>query len=185
MRNFQNETNESRKKLKKLGEVIPVKLVKEEENLFKKLIKSNISDSRKIKKIWSVIDKINAHIGKHVICKAGCSHCCHINVTVTSVEAKIIANHIGSEVKTAKPLYSSNYHGKPCLFLINNKCSIYEVRPYFCRSHVSLMSSNYWCNPALESEVEKHSIGYRESKRLYEFIADKTETRDIRDWFQK
>jgi Fe-S-cluster containining protein len=85
-------------------------------------------------------------------CKAGCSYCCYYKVEVKAHEmlliheymqknlASTLSAHILASAKTNAELIrtltpkehlSSNIK---CPFLIENQCSIYDVRPFRCRS---------------------------------------------------
>jgi Fe-S-cluster containining protein len=89
-------------------------------------------------------------------CKAGCDHCCYQSVGVTPPEALTIVAHLRS-ARTAEELQTLSLSVAnrreatdgftsaqrfspelPCLFLIDAKCSIYEVRPLSCRGMNSL-----------------------------------------------
>lgn len=85
-------------------------------------------------------------------CKAGCSYCCYYKVEVKAHEILLIhehmQKHLTAELRsqiltsaqdntdlistlTPKEHLSTNIK---CPFLIANQCSIYEVRPFRCRS---------------------------------------------------
>lgn len=92
-------------------------------------------------------DKVqNKHADK-MVCRAGCSKCCYVDLSVFSVEA----NHISDWFQALSPerkaelrtLWKSelkdgeNANGKKeksCAFLKNEMCTIYEVRPLICRT---------------------------------------------------
>jgi Fe-S-cluster containining protein len=88
-------------------------------------------------------------------CKPGCSHCCHVPVSITDVEARLIGQRVGiapqsvpdapgTEAAVAlehlpgAPEKSAGYTA-PCPFLANDRCSIYEHRPLACRAHARVM----------------------------------------------
>ncbi len=88
-------------------------------------------------------------------CKAGCSYCCHSFVAVTAPEAFLLAERFSEHVrdegamsvdeflKRARPLAgmgpTARYDNEllPCPFLVDDKCSVYEVRPVVCRKTCS------------------------------------------------
>ncbi len=45
----------------------------------------------------------------------------------------------------------------PCPFLINNICTIYEVRPWACTSVISVSPSE-WCNPVQKKEPKTYCL---------------------------
>ena len=101
-----------------------------------------------IKEVYKAIDTYfdNApeENKKEIQCKAGCTACCFIDVDISEDEAAIIVNYCnenGIEIdreylmrqaavgrKTYSPL-------SRCVFLKDNLCSIYPVRPIACRKH--------------------------------------------------
>ena len=85
-------------------------------------------------------------------CKAGCSYCCYYKVEVKVHEVFLIHEHMQKNLTpelnkhilnsarenaelirtfTAQEHLSTNIK---CPFLVENQCSIYEVRPFRCRS---------------------------------------------------
>ena len=96
-----------------------------------------------------------------VSCGSGCSFCCHSLIRVIPAEALLIAayvrkNFIDNDIQVLKKTiqeYRMLIHGKtfknrvaikdktPCIFLKNNNCSIYPVRPFICRAWNSLDKS--------------------------------------------
>ena len=101
------------------------------------------------------------------ICGAGCATCCTTNVTVTALEGRRILKYCHQRNKltwllelltrqhpleapqqtpnefvaavlneqTVKP--PSRYSGERCLFLDNDICTIYPIRPFSCRCFAS------------------------------------------------
>ena len=92
---------------------------------------------------------------RQVSCRAGCSYCCSLQVHVTAPEILRIADHLRAtysqealdavltRVKQAddktRGLDSVQrfYARISCPFLIDNACSIYNVRPLACRGYTS------------------------------------------------
>lgn len=82
---------------------------------------------------------------KPITCKKGCSHCCYMNIDVFREEATLLAGKIRSgeisynepEFDAQKNMSCEDFHGnpRPCIFLKNNTCSIYEHRPSTCRKY--------------------------------------------------
>lgn len=101
-----------------------------------------------IKEVYKAIDgffnKAPVENKKEIQCKEGCTACCFIDVDISGDEAAIIVNYCnenGIEIdreyltkqaavgrKTYSPL-------SRCVFLKDNLCTIYAVRPIACRKH--------------------------------------------------
>src|SRR5919108_2665144 len=80
-------------------------------------------------------------------CAPGCYFCCYLPVDVLAPEAFRIAAHLKqtrSPGELADLVYRLGAHGqqdfgaRPCVFLADGRCSIYEVRPMVCRGYNSL-----------------------------------------------
>jgi Fe-S-cluster containining protein len=88
--------------------------------------------------------KLAARYSKHLVCRAGCSGCCHHHLSVFAVEAEearaaieILPASIRANVeKQAREVIKLEAQGKPvtCPLLVDNRCSIYESRPLICRT---------------------------------------------------
>lgn len=80
-------------------------------------------------------------------CKNGCSQCCYVSLSVFNVEAQLIKDWFTALKESEKEVLrekwltpaqvKENFFGEPkesCPFLVNESCSIYEVRPIICRT---------------------------------------------------
>jgi len=85
-------------------------------------------------------------------CKAGCFYCCYYKVEVKAHEMLLIHEHMKKNLAPAlstqilnsaaenaeaiRPLTAQEHLARniKCPFLIENQCSIYDVRPFRCRS---------------------------------------------------
>ena len=89
-------------------------------------------------------------------CRAGCAHCCHQTVGVTPPEVFAIYDHLRATRTAGRTGRRRAAHSRrrrqdarhgpadrlspdlPCPFLVDERCSIYEVRPLSCRGTNSL-----------------------------------------------
>lgn len=106
-------------------------------------------------------------IGVTPTCQKGCSHCCHQATMITLSEAIAIVvwlaehgqleslRHLKQDeaAQQVRLLLQSTMDRRkyyqlqlPCIFLRGNTCSVYEVRPGACRTHVSLEDPDH-CKP--------------------------------------
>ena len=87
-----------------------------------------------------LVAKVDATVWRDIDCTA-CANCCKtMTPTFTKADMTRISAHLGMDVKSfkAKWLKKEDESGdwvnttQPCQFLVDNKCSIYEVRPADC-----------------------------------------------------
>jgi len=80
-------------------------------------------------------------------CAPGCFFCCYLPVDVLAPEAFRIAAYLQqtrSPAELTELVYRLGTYGphalgtRPCVFLSQGRCSIYEVRPMVCRGYNSL-----------------------------------------------
>lgn len=101
-----------------------------------------------IKEVYKAIDNFFIAAPEdnktEIQCKAGCTACCFIDVDVSGDEAAIIINYckengieIDQEYLTRQAAVGRKTYSElsRCVFLKDNLCSIYPVRPVACRKH--------------------------------------------------
>lgn len=117
-------------------------------------------------------DMVGNAAAPHVPCRSGCNHCCHIPVSVTETEARIIARETGRRLAQPEPgavveidahddpaanlaraheaTEGAPYSGTPCTFLDQEGggCAIYQHRPMACRHQISVDSDALLCQLA-------------------------------------
>jgi Fe-S-cluster containining protein len=89
-------------------------------------------------------------------CKMGCSACCHTQVSVTSEEAKLLAEKVHGGVSideerlkkqaltqnNSEAFFRLSYGERECVFLDDQgACKVYESRPSVCRTNAVLGSA--------------------------------------------
>jgi Fe-S-cluster containining protein len=122
-----------------------------------------------------------------MVCQKGCSHCCHISVDITSLEARYIQTNLGINVVDGKS--TSDNSGKariPCSFLSGEGiCTIYEHRPYACRTYHAIDDPKY-CELLDVNHMQYTSESNGMLNKLFLMIVDlngNKPIRDIRDFF--
>jgi Fe-S-cluster containining protein len=113
-------------------------------------------------------------------CAPGCDFCCYLPVDVLAPEAFRIAAHLQDTRSPAElatlvcRLGAQGRHGfglRPCAFLANRQCSIYEVRPLVCRGYNSLSKER--CEAYHhDAQVDLRGTKDRVAGLLAEAIAD-------------
>jgi Fe-S-cluster containining protein len=106
-------------------------------------------------------------------CAPGCDFCCYLPVDVLAPEAFRIAAHLEqtrSPEELATLVCRLGAHGqhdfglRPCVFLANGRCSIYEVRPMVCRGYNSLSKERceaYHYDPTVDLRGTKDRVAGR------------------------
>lgn len=130
---------------------VPSAVKNKEENLLEKIIRIKGNSLRKLIFLYESMDEIFSYVSKHTVCERGCSHCCHGEIVVSDLEIEYLVKH------TKAKKFKSHHNPAsldPCPFLVSDKCSIYQHRPYVCRKHVSVTNSADWCKPDLAFKYE-------------------------------
>lgn len=89
----------------------------------------------------------------HAACRSGCSSCCHVAVSLSRAEARLIAQKTGAKLNEgagapldfADPQDVDRIAGTPCPFLTEGHCSIYAHRPFVCRTLVNMDDDPVLC----------------------------------------
>lgn len=147
----------------------------------------------KYTKIEKVTDETMELLVPFVPCGSGCSHCCKQAVIITDFEAnrisefiKVACRKVGEVTRSKIDAMVQRYKSQPCPFLSTaGTCTIYEVRPFVCRSHHTISSNPEVCDISenQDAEVAKvnlvHLIGV--NQRLSRMVQENMS--DIREYF--
>ena len=167
------------------------------------ILKVNARAVVKRNKLRDVALELNEKLKPYVACKPDCSHCCNIPVVITDYEAKRISEATKTPYverpegfitprdmikdDVADDFYRKNqskYDRKPCPFLKENACSIYDHRPMSCITHHSLDESNFFCQSSIPSELSSvPSINFHYLHQFNAAIDLDFYMADIRDFF--
>lgn len=169
---------------------IPKALLDQEDQLPRAISRLNGSLRSKLHRIYLVADELSKTRMQFVACKIGCSACCHMNVSVTSVEAERLGAVIGRKpVDILQTIHHpiGEFSGQACPFLSTaGSCSIYVDRPLACRKHASFFEDDATCQPAVMDEVLVPMISFSGlDDALFSVSAKRGEVvmADIRDFF--
>jgi Fe-S-cluster containining protein len=154
------------------------------------------ADSAKTRALYDAVAPLTHDLAQHAQCGKGCSHCCHIAVAINQAEAELIGRKTGVKpVKPANRMMEGREkfahaiplgYGDPCPFLVDNQCSIYDVRPLACRMHFNLDTSADLCTldsnrpVLLYGNLEIDKLGIMASGGPYKVVIA-----DIREFFPK
>lgn len=157
--------------------------------------RANASIRSKLRKFILLAEEVGTAAVPHSQCKKGCHACCHISVTLSTVEAEAIGAAIGvapatpavsyrlDEAQGKAELEQRRHFGKPCSFLENGLCSIYEHRPVACRVHVNLGDA-YFCSTDIAPEDSYvSSLNLQSLHVVMSAVLLASPVADIRDFF--
>ncbi|HDX8437820.1 YkgJ family cysteine cluster protein [Aeromonas dhakensis] len=173
--------NVNREKIIKL---FPASLSKKEEGLYLRMLKSKGNYLNKLSSLFSEMNEIYAYVDKYTPCEKGCSHCCYIPVAVSELEVEYIERSL--KIKRKSFSEYDRTQSKPCPFLKNNSCSIYNVRPFVCRRHVVLTKTPYWCELERCNQETMPLLNFTETQKSFEYLVFKSGKNnffDIREVF--
>jgi Fe-S-cluster containining protein len=106
-------------------------------------------------KVDAFFARVAARHGSDMQCGSGCSDCCHVRLTVTSVEARAIRELVAAwpeERRRALAAQAAAAAADRCAALDEHgRCAIYAARPFVCRSHGAPIRMRRGSLPIVES----------------------------------
>lgn len=150
----------------------------------------NASTRSKLRKIYVVADDLSKAREPFVACGQGCASCCHMNVSITSAEAELLANASGRRAANVlrSPSRSADaFSGQPCTFLDGqSRCSVYADRPLACRKHASFFEDAGPCHPSVMNELQVPQVTFSGLDQALFVVSGERRNpilADIRDFF--
>jgi hypothetical protein len=90
-------------------------------------------------KVDAFFARVQSRHAADLRCDTGCSHCCHVRLSITGVEAEAIRSEIGAWPEerryTLRNTAAAALPDRGAALDANGRCQIYAVRPIVCRSH--------------------------------------------------
>lgn len=130
-------------------------------------------------------DHVVESYGPHSACREGCTHCCHIPVSIGAAEASVIGKAIGRKplpLKDHQPVEVTGYES-PCPMLKGGRCSIYAHRPAVCRTHMNMDVDDLLCQ-LVDDSIPVPYLDARQFQLASLMIQpDPASWADIRQWF--
>lgn len=101
-------------------------------------------------KVDGFFTRVEARHGGDMLCATGCSDCCHVQLTITTVEAAAIRALVESWPPDRRATLAET--GAHCAALdAHGRCKIYDARPIVCRSHGAPIRMRRESLPVIES----------------------------------
>ena len=175
----------AQRNFERLREGLSPAILAREDGLATELASLPGSPSKRLRALYAAMAEISAAVEPFAACRAGCSSCCHYNVSVFPLEARYIEEWSGHKRLPARAS-AADFHGTPCPFLKGGQCSIYEVRPMACRKHFAITQTAYWCAPERCNDQEFPLVNFTSAYDAFEAIiaSDRRgEPLDMRQWF--
>lgn len=158
------------------------------------IAQENASQRSKFRKFVQLADRINDAVAPHAQCVTGCSACCHISVSLTTMEAQTIGQAIGMPpARPAKVFLATElddwetekmrFFGTPCPFLEGNRCSIYANRPVACKTHANLGDAFFCSTKVPPEESAVSNLDLRGFYLMMTGVLLDSPVADIRDFF--
>ena len=87
-------------------------------------------------KVDAFFARVEARHGDDMQCRTGCSDCCRVRLTITSVEAAAVRAEVAGWPAARRRALAAAGPTDRCAALDEaGRCRIYEARPIVCRSH--------------------------------------------------
>lgn len=97
-----------------------------------------------IESVDSMTARLSSRYAEHLVCRSGCSGCCHHHLSVFAVEAATVGAAIEALPEPlrvqlneqARKTLELEARGESaiCPMLVDDRCSVYESRPMICRT---------------------------------------------------
>lgn len=147
---------------------LPRSLATREENIFVTLRSSKTSPIEQLVLLYNLMDDLYSFFSQYTPCHKGCCYCCHIEVSISSLEGEYIERKTG--IERALSYEVGKTFGTPCPFLDKDACSIYDYRPFVCRRHNALFENTKWCTLDLCNNYTFPQVRFSEIEKSYHHV---------------
>ena len=87
-------------------------------------------------KVDAFFGRVQSRHGSDMQCDTGCSDCCHVQLSITGVEAAAIRDLVATWPVERRRAIAVSREPSACAALDRDgRCTIYAARPLVCRSH--------------------------------------------------
>lgn len=119
----------------------------------------------KINLIYKFLNTFGEFASTFTVCQKGCSACCKISIEMTALEASYIEKNTSHRIRVNKQRKLKT--NTDCPFLTSGNCSIYEYRPFNCRTFFTVDNPKY-CETPDEPHRTYGNKGGQGIKIIYE-----------------
>lgn len=103
----------------------------------------------------------------YIQCRVGCSSCCNLE-SVSALEGHIIQDYLSQH-----PLPEFTSQSSACVFLQNDECLIYKVRPLICRTHGLIIADGDKATPERTCDLNFRNVNLRNWNSSYTLNMDR------------
>jgi len=92
---------------------------------------------RLVAKVDALAETLTDRLRESLSCAPGCASCCHVELSVSAVEADAIGAHIAAlddDARTSIAARAERHDGRCVMLDDDSLCSIFAVRPLVCRT---------------------------------------------------
>lgn len=171
---------------------IPSRFFEQSRALLDRVNRSPESLGVKLGAVYRLLNDMVPFVAGFTTCSRGCSHCCRIDVQITTFEAEYIYMHTGVPHVNESPA-TAGHRGTPCPFLRDNgECGIYAVRPMICRTYHAAGDPALCADPNAQQILYGSTIDGKFGNPIYagwmqwvhhQNAAGRGAMKDIRDFF--
>lgn len=191
---------EAMKPLRYLNRALPRPQPQEPDHFsskFQKLLKDAVNNAKlpefqKLEAIYGFMDQYAGYVASFTVCQKGCSACCRIPVTVSRLEAEYIHVMAGTPINEGGTGRQAR-NGESCPLLSKaGECTVYQFRPFNCRTFHTLDDPRYCETPdEIHQVYGSPSAGYNNPKyallarwlKQTQDLYEHGSYQDIRSWF--
>ncbi|MEZ4398483.1 MAG: YkgJ family cysteine cluster protein [Kofleriaceae bacterium] len=92
-----------------------------------------------VAKVDAFVARVEARHPDDLACRPGCASCCHVRLTITTIEAAAVAAWVAAQPAAARAAIVAGVGaaapGRCAALADDDRCRIYPARPLVCRSH--------------------------------------------------
>lgn len=165
MPNLESDRKKAERKFNRFLAKLPDDLVQQEASLMEQFRRRKATPLELLAELYQFLDLFRPYLSMVTPCKKRCSFCCSIPVSVSALEIQYMVQQDPDLLQKCGRVSPDT--DTPCPFLRRGECSVYSVRPYACRKHVTFTDTAYWCHPTRCNSVVLPLLSFSEADAVY------------------